>query len=251
MRFAIAIALASLLLISAADSSRPRVSSGVPKKYSGRTLPKDAVRLNDDSDWWSPGRREGVGPSAEADHQTIAIKAPTAGDVARFSILGVRLPTPEKEHDWLRQIEARLGRAKIVERGDGAAGRAQLCYKSAADSGNLKLIFEHNEVYHSFILFDGRSQWKGSQYCAESPTLTTALATPGGLRLGMTEEETESILGIPTYAIGSSHRYEFEAHRFVTDLPNELEDWEISGTMELKFSSHKLRYIAVSRSEFF
>jgi hypothetical protein len=251
VRFAAAISLASLLLISAVDSSRPRVPSGVPKEYSGRTIPKDAVRLNDDSDWWSPGRREGVGPSAEANHETIAIRAPTAGDVARFSILGVRLPTPEEEHDWLRQIEARLEKAKTVERGDGAAGRAQLCYKSAADSGNLKLIFEHNEVYYSFILFDGGSQWKGSEYCAESPKLTTALATPGGLRLGMTEEETESILGQPTYTKGSEHWYEFEAHRFVTVLPNAPEDWEISGTLDLQFSSHRLTYLAASRSEIF
>jgi hypothetical protein len=253
VRFALAIALASVLLISAADSSRPRVRSGVPNEYSGRRIPKDAVRLNDDSDWWSLGRKEGVEPSAEADRpQWLANKAPTSGDVARFFILGVRPPTPGKvENHWLREIEARLGKAKIVERGDGAAGREQLCYKSAADSGNIKLLFEHNEVFYSFILFDTGPGWKGIEYCAESPKVTAVLATRGGLKLGLTEAETESILGIPTYAKGSTRWYEFETHRFVTVSPNAPEDWEISGTLELGFSSHKLTYLAASRSEIF
>jgi hypothetical protein len=251
VRFAAAIAVAALLLISAADSPRPRVRSGVPKEYSGRRIPKDVVRLNDDSDWWSLGRREAVEPSAEADQpQRLANKAPILGDVARFSILGVRLGS----HDgigWLPEIETHLGKAEIVERGDGAAGREQLCYKSAADSGNTKLIFEHNEVYYSFILFDGGPEWKGIEYCAESPKVTRALAIPGGLRLGMSEEETESILGQPTYTKGSEHWYEFEAHRFVTVIPNAPEDWEISGTLELRFSSYQLTYLAASRSEIF
>jgi hypothetical protein len=207
--------------------------------------------LNDDSDWWSLGRGEGVEPSAEADHQRLADKAPTSGDVARFSILGVRLPTREEEHDWLREIEGRLGKAKIVERGDGAAGREQLCYKSAADSGNTKLVFEHNEVFYSFILFDSGPEWKGIEYCAKSSEVTMALATPGGLRLKMTERETESILGPPTYAKGSTRWYDFETHRFVTVLPNEPEDWEILGTLELRFSSNKLTYLAAWRSEIF
>jgi hypothetical protein len=155
------------------------------------------------------------------------------------------------KNDWLREIEARLGKAKIVERGDGAAGREQLCYRSPAGLGNIELIFEHNEVFYSFILLDSGPEWEGIEYCAESPKVTAVLATRGGLKLGLSETETESILGIPTYAKGSTRWYEFEAHRFVTVLPNAPEDWEISGTLKLKFSSHRLTYLAASRSEIF
>ena len=241
VRFAPTTVVSCFLLISA---------TGTVTAYSPRRIPKDAVYLNDDSDWWSPGRLNGTQPTGEEENQSepLADKAPAQGDVDRFSVLGVRLA----QHGgiaWLRDIETRLGKTTIVERGDGAAGREQLCYKSLAKSGDIKLIFEHNEIDYSLILFSGGCEWKGIEYCAESPWVTTALATPGGLNLGMTEGETESILGKPAYTKENRRWYEFEAHRFVTVLRDKPEDWVISGKLELMFSNHRLTCLAVSRSE--
>ena len=207
--------------------------------------------MSDDSDWWSPGRQEGAYPTGKEEDQnkTFPARPPTPSDVDKFSVLGVRL-TQTQGIDWLRNIERQLGRTKIVERGDGATGREQLCYKSPANSDDVNLIFEHNEIDYSLILFSGGSEWNGIEYCAESPKVTTALA-PGGLRMGMTEAETESILGNPGSTKGTSRRYEFEAHKFVAVKHEKPEDWVISGNVELIFSNHRLTYLAVSRSEVF
>jgi hypothetical protein len=215
-----------------------------------RMVPKDAVYLKDDSDWWSPASREGADLTAEEEDlfEDLRSKKPIPRDLGKFSILGVRLNSHEGD-DWLREIEPGLGKTKIVERGDGAAGRSQLCYKSPAGSGNVKLIFEHNEIFYSYYLFDDGHEWKGVEYCAESSKVTTTLATSSGLKLGMTEAETESVLGGPTYARGNIRWYRFEGHRFATDLPDQPEDWVISGTLELRFSNSRLMYLAVSRSE--
>jgi hypothetical protein len=201
---------------------------------------------------WSPARREGADLNADEEDlfKGLANKEPVPRDLGEFSVLGVQLASHEGD-DWLRGIEARMGKTKIVERGDGAAGRSQLCYKSPAGSGNVYLIFEHNEIFYSYYLFDDGNEWKGSEYCAELPRVSKTLATRGGLRLGMTEADTESVLGNATYARDSIRWYRFEAHRFVTVLPDNPEDWVISGTLELRFSNHRLTYFAVSRSEVF
>ena len=212
-------------------------------------VPKDAVYLNDDSDWWSPARREGDEATAEVEQRFEAFrnKIPVQRDLGKLPILGVQLASHEGE-DWLRHIEARLGKTKIVERGDGAAGRSQLCYRSSGPA-NVKLIFEHNEVFYSYYLFDDGRTWIGEEYCAESPKVTPTLATLGGLRLGITAAESEALLGKATYERGSTRWYNFEAHRYVTIVPDSPEDWVISGTLELRFSNNRLTYLALSRSE--
>jgi hypothetical protein len=225
-----------------------RTSGAVTSSYA-REVPKDVIYLKDDSDWWSPTRREGAEPTAEDEHlfEGLRDKMPVPRDLGKLSILGVQLASQEGD-DWLRNIEARLGKTKIVERGDGAAGRSQLCYRPVG-SGEVKLIFEHNEIFYSYYLFDDGRPWKGIEYCAESPGVTPALATSGGLRLGMTEAETESVLGKATYEREGTRWYAYETDRFVTILPDNPEDWVISGTLELRYSNHRLTYLAVSRSE--
>jgi hypothetical protein len=215
-----------------------------------RAVPKDAVYLKDDSDWWSPTRREGADePTAEDEQlfEALRDKIPVERDLGKFPILGVHLASHEGD-DWLRHIEAGLGKTKIVERGDGATGRSQLCYRSSGP-GNINLIFEHNETFYSYYLFDDGHSWKGKEYCAQSPKVTPTLATLGGLKLGMTKAESEAILGKATYERQSTRWYSYEAHRFVTIVPDNPADWVISGTLELRFSNNRLTYLALSRSE--
>ena len=224
-------------------------TTGAVTSYAS-AAPKDAVYLKDNSDWWSPVRREGTDEPTAEDEQLsggLRNKIPVQRDLGKFSILGVPIASHEGD-DWLRDIEARLGKTKIVERGDGAAGRSQLCYRSARP-GDVKLIFEQSETFYSYYLFDDGDSWKGEEYCAESPKVTPTLATLGGLRLGMTEAESEAILGKATYERQGTRWYRYEAHRFVTIVPNKPEDWVISGSLELRFSNNRLTYLALSRSE--
>jgi hypothetical protein len=216
---------------------------------SSSNSPKDTIYLNDDSDWWSPVSREGANIANQQNSLRVRSKKPAVrGDLGKFSILGVKL-TSHQGDDWLRDIETILGKASIVQRGEGATGRSQLCYRSATDSGNVKLIFEHNEIFYSFYLFEDGDEWNGIEYCAPSPNITAASTTWNGLKLGMSEAQTESILGPTTYTKGGKREYRFATDRIVTPIHDEPEDWFISGEVQLEFSNHQLTYISVSRSE--
>src|SRR5580704_4994940 len=80
-----------------------------------------AIRISDDSDWWSGGR------TLDSD-DTIRIQR---REIARtnFRILGIEL-----SEAMFGQARAMLGEASLVERGDAATGRDQICYVSAEDS---------------------------------------------------------------------------------------------------------------------
>jgi hypothetical protein len=134
-----------VVLALAAQSTRITISpkpetTSLPQALP--TTPPNSIYLRDDSDWWSPSSKEGKAPSSDEPAEQPTVGVPEAGDVARFSILGVSL---SKQIDWLRKVENKLGKAEIVERGDGASGREQLCYRSL--DGEVELIFEHNEVF--------------------------------------------------------------------------------------------------------
>ncbi len=134
--------------------------------------------------------------------------------------------------------------------GDGASGREQLCYQSTDGGLPLKLIFEHNEVSYSYFLFSDGRRWIGEEYCAFHAGLSKTTSAHGGLKLGLTEPETDSILGKPTALNQNQRRYEFLTHKIIRrPPPGETEDWEISGWITVGFSEHHANYISVTRTE--
>jgi hypothetical protein len=172
-----------------------------------------------------------------------------------FQVAGVSLKWAWREgwlnRDWLKDLQSKFGKAIIVSRGDGAMGREQVCYKTAADSGRVKLIFEHNETFDSFFLLRGGPNWKGSQYCVSSSAVSAAPALTNGLRLGMTKQQVESALGEPSYTNSDGIVYLF--HELGTEtVPAENEEvleFEINASVELRFSEGKISYLRATRYE--
>jgi hypothetical protein len=111
--------------------------------------------------------------------------------------------------DWPQNIVHVLGRATVVERGDAANGRSQVCYKSADPSEPTKLIFEIGECTHSFYLFAGGAPFSGTDKCQGSNIITRDLKTPNGLGLGLTPEQVKKILGPPSAAEHESLTYDY------------------------------------------
>ena len=79
------------------------VSQSVPSNY-----------LSDNSDWWSYTRRADAEDEGLVQNREIS--------VANFQILGLKL-----DDDIFGKATAKLGKGHIVKRGDGSAGRSQLC----------------------------------------------------------------------------------------------------------------------------
>src|SRR5580700_2409612 len=100
--------------------------------------------INDNYDWWS----------SVLDIQTIGVKvqhrllAP-----ANFRILGITLG--DNDSGDFSGVVAKLGKAAVTSRGDGAESRDQICYVSSGRAEKVHLIFEHSETIKSFYLFSG------------------------------------------------------------------------------------------------
>src|SRR5712671_1756745 len=136
-------------------------------------LDAQTFRLEDNSDWWSINREQYSGLPVKPRRKQF--------DTRNFKILGLSLDTLNFD-----TVAAKLGRASVVERGDAATGRSQICYASTEASEQIHLVFEFSEGQISTLyLFRGGADWNGSNRCVKSSNATARLSTDAGLRLGL------------------------------------------------------------------
>lgn len=211
----------------------------------------------DSSDWWSYTRREELPPREPSQPTTFQSREPAE---TNFQIGGV---TFGERWDF-STIRSKFGEATEVERGDAASGRNQICYKSS--SGSVHLIFEAGEVDSVLYLFEDGPKWSGSEFCARSTAIPTNISTASGLRLGLEAQQVESILGHPNIATPYRLVYYFEyrkktspetlarlrkSYRDMSDAEfhQNFEFADGEAYVEARFSSGKLNYLAISKSE--
>ena len=217
---------------------------------------KSPVRL-DSSDWWSYTRQEELPLREHAQPITFQNREPAE---ANFQIGGITLG--EK---WdFSTIRSKFGEATEVERGDAASGRDQICYTSS--SGSVHLIFELGEVDSVLYLFEGGPKWNGSELCARSKVVSANTSTASGLRLGLRPQQVKAILGQPNIATPDNLVYYFEYRKKTSPETliqlrknySDMSDAEFhqnfeyangEAYIETRFSSGKLNYLAISKSE--
>jgi hypothetical protein len=212
-----------------------------------------AVRVDDDSDWWSVTR-----PTVEDD-----MTEPQKREIAEasFQILGVPF-----EDESFAQTFKKLGIATAVDRGDASDSREQVCYVSPGTKGRTYLIFEHGEVNFSLYLFSEDISWNGRGFCVPSPKVSAGLATMSGLHLGQTPEEVIRILGKPSIRRPNELRYDLEFEKAtppaallrVRQGHPELrraafrmtpETFEFSMLISVRFTHSRMTYLGVSSAE--
>jgi hypothetical protein len=212
------------------------------------------LRIRDKSDWWSVLNESFRDPKIKT--RKTALKA------GNFQIMDVSLGDSQ-----LEQIEAKLGTARIVSRGDASSARDQLCYVSADKSKKVYVIFEVGEVEYSVYLFADGPAWKGSDLCVGSKLISENSQTNSGLRLGLTQAQLKAILGKPDGVIGNKLLYS-RAYKKSTppeefwqlrkNYPRKLNDkeahelldsFDVQLYIEARFENSKLNYIAISKSE--
>jgi hypothetical protein len=210
------------------------------------------VRLKDRSDWWSMYNEQYPGITTKLIEKRFSTD--------NFKILGLSLDT-----DGFDKIAAKLGKARIVERGDASYSRSQACYVSTGDSDKIHLIFEGGEGNSSsFYLFRDGADWRGSNLCIKSDDVSEDLVTGTGLRIGLSRAEVETILGKPDFVKGDRIAYcrefkrkatkvEFETSR--REYPMRLSDkmaheefdfLSVSIQMEARFKNLEMNYLYVS-----
>ena len=212
------------------------------------------VRL-DSSDWWSYIRQE------ELRFMGQLIKWQNREPAeSNFQISGLTLG---RRWDF-SEIRSKFGESSEVERGDAASGRDQICYVSP--SGNVHLIFELGEVNAVLYLFRGGAKWNGSDLCARSPVLSASISTASGLKLGIAPEGVKNILGAPNIETPSKLAYYFGFRKKATpedlsrlreenpsmsdtEFRQNFEYFDVENYIEARFTSGKLTYLAISKSE--
>ena len=162
------------------------------------------LRLEDRSDWWSLNN--------EKEPELYVKLVEKHFDTSNLKILGLSLETLDFD-----KVAAKLGKATVVERGDASYSRSQACYVSGSGSERIHLIFESGEGMSSTVyIFSGVPDWKGSNVCVTSNSVSSDLATATGLRLGLSRAEVEAILGKPDSVRGNRIAYCREFKRKAT-----------------------------------
>ena len=209
--------------------------------------------MSDNSDWWSRLRTDDSDESMPIQEREPA--------PSNFLILNIDLT-----NSLFNKAAAKLGKAPIVERGDGATGRSQVCYVSPQGPEKIHLVFENGEVSDSFYLFVGGPDWKGSDLCVKSSLVTKDLSIASGLRLEQTPSEVRGILGKPSAAIGNKLTYSYAVEKKSSnedierlrrqhpelsdeDLRRNYESYYLSVYIEARFAQSGLNYLTVSRAE--
>jgi hypothetical protein len=210
------------------------------------------VQINDSSDWWSMLNEKSREAFVRPQHREPA--------ASNFQILGAELG------EEVTKITSQLGPATVVERGDGAAGRSQVCYESADGLGNVHLIFERGEVNNSFYLFTGGDKWKGIELCVKSKRVFRGVSSASGLALGLPPEKVESILGDASSRTRDKLVYEFEVNKTISkeefdelrkrfpdqsvkELHESYDKFTLTAHIEARFGASGLNYLVVSKSE--
>ena len=213
----------------------------------------DSIRLSDNSDWWSTLRDADSDTQPEPEERELAKE--------NFQILGVSLG--EK---MFGNVAEKLGKGTVIERGDAASGRSQVCYLSPTHDEKTYLVFEEGEAKFAFYLFRDGPAWRGSQYCATPKTVSSTLTTGSGLHLEQTRAEVMAILGKPTKQLENELIYSFSVRKTTSskdlaearrqhpemaekDLEDNYGSYYLGASIRAKFTGTRLTYLAVSKLE--
>ncbi len=208
------------------------------------------VRLEDNSDWWSWIKQDSLPEGLKPQSRKPAD--------SNFQVLDLTLGA-----DFDR-VRSRFGQAIEVTRGDAAVGRHQVCYVS--DSGRIHAVFEVGEVDSVLYLFENGPDWNGSELCARSAVVSANFSTKSGLKLGLSTQQVQTVLGKPNIATTNKLVYYFEFKKKTSaeglvqlrkDNPNMSEtefnknfDYlDVDAYIEARFASGRLNYLVISRSE--
>lgn len=224
-------------------------------RYHGTGTLSEPIYLRDNSDKWSNF-------PAEYNRKPIPeLKRDPPPGVSR--ILGIDI---RQQSESLGKAIATLGTAKAVSRGDASTGREQICYVSEPKAHNVHLIFEEDEVYADYYLFEDGPHWNGESFCAPSKLVSPDLRNDAGLGLGETRSQVEAILGKPSlrrpdllyynFALTKkTPRKDLEAARKANPglsekvLEEDYGSYYLYVSIEVDFRGEKSTYLGVSWSE--
>jgi len=95
------------------------------------------------------------------------------------------------------QFEAKLGKSPAHVQGDASTFSSRQCWQAANGDGTV-LVIEHGELDAHIEILGREMEVREGPGCPKSPLVSRAMATANGLRLGLSLEEIERVVGPPT-----------------------------------------------------
>lgn len=112
----------------------------------------------------------------------------------------------------LKDVQAKLGKAAVTRVSRNEESDESICYVSPAD-GTVVIFYTGAmggwEEVTWFASWSREAGFAGVSQCTPSTVVSRNVATPSGLRLGMTREEFERIAGHPTTIARGSDKYDY------------------------------------------
>jgi hypothetical protein len=119
-------------------------------------------------------------------------------------------------HASLKDVQAKLGSARIERVSREEESDVAICYVSPADG--TALVFYSGAMggwkdITWFALWSGKAGFANASRCTSSAQVSQDLTTPSGLRLGLTQRQLGQIAGTPTKVSFSSAKYDYLCRR--------------------------------------
>jgi hypothetical protein len=119
-------------------------------------------------------------------------------------------------HASLKDVQAKLGSARIERVSREEESDVAICYVSPADG--TVLVFYSGAMggwkdITWFALWSGKAAFADASRCTPSAQVSQNLTTASGLRLGLTQGQLNRIAGTPTKVSGSSAKYDYLCRR--------------------------------------
>jgi len=162
-------------------------------------------------------------------------------------------------HASLKDIQAKLGNAKIERVSRGEESDTAMCYVSPVD-GTVVIFYSGAmggwKDITWFAIWSREAAYPTPSHCAPSTLISQKLATASGLRLGLSKNELEGMAGRPTKVGPASARYEYLCHRKMTGKEikgfKDVNNWNVTSDPYFdRMSWVDVRYVnsAASRLE--
>jgi len=178
---------------------------------------------------------------------------------ANMSILGLAIG-----HASLKDVQARLGNARTVPVSKEEESDVALCYVSPTD-GTVLIFYSGSMAgwvdVTGFALWAREAQYPRASDCLSSKLVSRSLATTGGVRLGLTKEELQRLLGQPTGFGKASIKYQYVCRRKMTDDEikrfKTVNNWDVasdpyfdvSSTVDVRLIDSQVSRLQISKIE--
>jgi len=127
-----------------------------------------------------------------------------------------------------------------------------ICYRSATpgDDTVLTLSFEYRgyQRLDGYQIIDGSERFKARSHCRQSTLVSRALASQGGVKLGQTREQVQSIWGVPGIFKGKHLLIHFRVYEEATLEDGTIECDDKYSRVIARFSKTGLSWVQVDVS---